>query len=86
MDRQTFIIFHILAIVVVIGSMLTGLRIAIVSQDWLLPVSVLLPQGQMHLWHLGFGVTITLIIACYLWYSFTRPFRSVQSKYHKIIQ
>ncbi|TQF71295.1 ethylbenzene dehydrogenase-related protein [Pseudoalteromonas luteoviolacea] len=85
MDRQTFIIFHILAIVVVIGSMLTGLRIAVVSQDWLSPVSVLLPQGQMHVWHLGFGVAITLIIACYLLYSFTSPFRSTQSKYHKII-
>ncbi|KZN44022.1 ethylbenzene dehydrogenase-related protein [Pseudoalteromonas luteoviolacea] len=85
MDRQTFIIFHILAIIVVVGSMITGLRIALISQDWLSPISTLLPQGQMHIWHLGFGIALSLIIASYLLHSFTSPFRSIQSKYHKII-
>ncbi|MBQ4835539.1 ethylbenzene dehydrogenase-related protein [Pseudoalteromonas luteoviolacea] len=85
MDRQTFIVLHVVAILVVIGNIITGFRIAIISQDWLTPISVLLPQGAMHIWHLGFAVGITLLIIYYVCYSIRSPLRSYPSTYHKLI-
>ncbi|KZN68296.1 hypothetical protein N473_07675 [Pseudoalteromonas luteoviolacea CPMOR-1] len=85
MERQTFIVLHILAIVTIIGSMLTGFRISLVSQDWLAAISVLLPQGAIHTWHLGFAVGLTLLVIAYTGYSLRAPFRSYPSIYHKII-
>lgn len=85
MQRQTFIVLHVIAIVITIGSMLTGFRIAIISQDWLAPISSLIPQGAVHSWHLGFSIGLTLLVVVFIGYTIWAPFRSYPSIYHKLI-
>jgi hypothetical protein len=46
-----WISLHILLILAVLTNLFTGLRLAILSKDWLLPLSPILPQGNMHQAH-----------------------------------
>ena len=57
---------HWLLMLVVTINVFTGLRIATVNHEWLLWLSPILPQGQVHLWH-GFAATLLLgIVLVYL--------------------
>lgn len=61
--RISWILLHGAAVAFVLLNLLTGLRMAIVSHPQLLWLSALLPQGELHSWHLwgGFGLTATSI-------------------------
>lgn len=59
-------VLHILAIVCVLMSLLTGLRIAVLDHEYLLQFSHLLPQGQLHNLHFFSGLLFSLVMASYL--------------------
>ena len=59
---------HFLSLLLVLVSLLTGLRIATMDHPWLLMFSALLPQGYMHIWHLGAAIFwVILIITCLIY-------------------
>lgn len=65
-----WILLHGFAIVFVLLNLLTGLRIATLTKSWLLSVSALLPQGEMHWLHIAGGMGITAVaigFCCYSW-------------------
>lgn len=96
--RPVWAVLHIIAIVCVITSLLTGLRIAIMDYGFLLRFSYFLPQGEMHTLHFLVGFVFTGI---FFTYSFIlirnrravilkgkkskRPRRKVFNVYHRIL-
>lgn len=62
----SWILLHTLAIVLVVTSLLTGLRIATLSHPDLIRFSALLPEGFLHELHLVSGLALTAIAAGYL--------------------
>lgn len=57
---------HILAIISVLISLITGLRIAILDHNYLLRFSNLLPQGELHSLHILSACVFTLCAASYV--------------------
>jgi hypothetical protein len=60
-----WISLHIALICSIIANLFTGLRLAILSKDWLLPLSPILPQGDMYQAHSigAASLIVTTIIA-----------------------
>ena len=58
-------LLHILAIISVLTGLFTGLRIAILDHDYLLQFSRLLPQGEVHTWHIVSACVFSLSAISY---------------------
>ncbi|WP_087016776.1 ethylbenzene dehydrogenase-related protein [Thaumasiovibrio subtropicus] len=59
---------HVVAVILALTSLVTGLRISIVSHttwQWLSP---LLPQGNVHQWHFAAGAPLLVLILIYMGY------------------
>jgi hypothetical protein len=65
-NKAIWAFLHIIAIVTVFVCLLTGLRIAVLDRPYLLHVSGLLPQGEMHSVHLLSATLFTLCVLSYL--------------------
>ncbi len=63
---------------------MTGLRIRILSDDSLLWISELLPQGNLHEVHLYSGICFTAVLISTSFYLLSKP-RSTCSNYHRFI-
>jgi len=93
-NTLAWVVLHALAILLLLTSLLTGLRIAAVSRPEVLHVSALLPQGYLHGLHLlsGFGwIAITLMYWLYRIrlrmhaQPSTKPARSFAARYHRTV-
>ncbi|MCF2909222.1 ethylbenzene dehydrogenase-related protein [Pseudoalteromonas sp. DL2-H2.2] len=82
MRRVTFVLLHALVIVLVLCSLFTGLRFSLLTQDWLMFISPLLPQGDLYPWHLASGSILSVLATAYLLLSLWRPYRSNPDLYH----
>lgn len=63
--KPIWAVLHIVAMLCVLVSLLTGLRIAILDHESLLYFSYFLPQGQMHNVHLGSAFIFTCMALSY---------------------
>ncbi len=76
-----FLIYHLVAIACVCISLLSGLRIRLVSDvnlHWLSPI---LPQGEMHTFHIYAALGITALAVSYFIYSLHNK-READNGYH----
>ncbi len=78
---------------VIFVSLLTGMRIAALNYDSLRWFSSILPQGNVHDWHLISGLSLLLITVSYLLGLFTKSNsankkgkKNLRSFYHKTVQ
>ncbi|ACA88871.1 ethylbenzene dehydrogenase-related protein [Shewanella woodyi] len=77
---------HLLCSLAVLVSLLTGFRIHLLNgYDTLFLLSPILPQGQLHNWHLLAGISIALLIPLYLIFGRTHANgrRSRAGRYHR---
>nr|WP_171626106.1 ethylbenzene dehydrogenase-related protein [Pseudoalteromonas caenipelagi] len=74
-----------MSIVAISFSLLSGLRIASLDKSYLLSITTLLPEGQVHSLHLISGISL-LVLSCYYGY-FKLSHRTVttQTRYHKLV-
>ena len=65
-------VLHSLMVISVIACLLTGFRLATVSQPigWLGMLDALLPQGAVHRWHFGLGALLLSVLLVYIGYLF----------------
>ena len=65
-QRYIFLFLHLIAVLCVLISLLTGLRIrALTDENWLW-ISSVLPQGQLHSIHFLSGISFTSVVFGYL--------------------
>jgi len=62
----SWVVLHTLAILLVGINLLTGLRIATLTHEWLLFFSALLPQGEVEILHFYSGVGLLALFLTYL--------------------
>ncbi|WP_394389997.1 cytochrome b/b6 domain-containing protein [Shewanella woodyi] len=77
---------HLLCSLAVLVSLLTGFRVHLLNgYDTLFLLSPILPQGQLHNWHLLAGISIALLIPLYLIFGRTHADsrRSRAGRYHR---
>ena len=78
-----------MAIVLLFTSLLTGLRISLVSHDTFAFLSAILPQGRVHQWHFYSGVILSCVAVFYLLrVKKIRPVRQLlntKQRYHRFI-
>jgi len=79
--RKNFLIFHLIVIFAIFVSIATGMRIRLLTDDELLWLSPLLPQGAIHDVHFISGIIITSICLVYLFIK-KKKANKHQSKYH----
>ncbi|KNC68609.1 hypothetical protein AC626_03680 [Pseudoalteromonas rubra] len=82
MRRVTFVLLHALVILLVVCSLLTGLRFSLLTQDWLMVISPLLPEGDLYPWHIASASILSVLAISYLSLSLWRPYRSNPNQYH----
>lgn len=85
-----WIALHTLAILFISISLLTGLRIAMVSRPEWLWLSPLLPQGNMHFWHALAANGLTAVVCAFLLYqaffaSPRKPTRKIGVRYYRYV-
>jgi len=76
-----FFIFHLMVIFAIFVSIATGMRIRLLTDDKLLWLSPLLPQGDMHSVHFFSAIIITSICLVYLLINKKKSHKQ-KSKYH----
>lgn len=72
-SRNVFLIIHLVAIFAATAALLTGLRIASLSHTYLHWLSPVLPQGNMHKWHL---LATTCFMVCVVAYFIFRLYQT----------
>lgn len=85
-----WVVLQTVVMVAVVVNLLSGLRIATLNQPWLLNISAILPQGNMHDWHVTGAI---LLLSSALGYGLYRlfcapktPKSKVKSKgYHLVV-
>ncbi len=65
---------HLCAIVLILNNLLSGLRIATLSKPELIPWSGLMPQGNVHQWHIWGGCALLSLTLFYILYRCTSAF------------
>ncbi|WP_226665123.1 ethylbenzene dehydrogenase-related protein [Microbulbifer aggregans] len=81
---------HLAAITLLLFSLFSGLRIAVLSFPFLGFLSPILPQGQVHTLHFVSGSLLSAIAVCSLAYYFfcrekQRPLRGRLARYHRAV-
>lgn len=61
-----WVVLHIVAMVLVSVTVLSGFRIATLNHDWLFFLSSLLPQGEVHIFHIYSGVVLFCLLVTYM--------------------
>lgn len=89
-ERSVFSWLHLAAIVLLLLSLFSGLRIAVLSFPLLGFLSPILPQGQVHTLHFVSGSLLSAIAVCGLAYYFfcrgkQRPLRGRLACYHRAV-
>ena len=84
-NRQLFIILHLIVLISVTLSLITGLRVSLLQYDHFSFLAPILPQGKMHTVHYYSGVTLTLASACFILYRLTFEHKTTNNKYHRSV-
>ena len=80
----SWILLHTITIFIVIGSLLTGLRIATLTHPSVMFFSALLPQGYLHEAHILFGFALLSVLGVYLVYLyFFAPKKRQEDRIHR---
>ncbi|WP_444918196.1 ethylbenzene dehydrogenase-related protein [Microbulbifer sp. JMSA003] len=89
-----WIILHSVAIIAVLCSLLTGLRISTLTKPSIGNIEELLPQGQIHDIHFFVAIVTSAILLCYLFYKVTIKLKNTNSysepnktsiSYHRVV-
>lgn len=65
-----WVLLHCFAIILVLVSLLTGLRFSQLNKPWLAWLPSWLPQGELHSLHMISGFSLTALVVIYLAYRF----------------